>query len=96
MSEFYNKPGSALESLIPGWAVQFSKGCKCKDYRDKLDRLGTEAAQKKEDEIVAHLMSQSDRLVAVFRGIPTPLRRMAARRLFYKAIQLSKIESESR
>jgi len=27
----YNKPGSALESLIPDWVVQFKDGCKCKD-----------------------------------------------------------------
>lgn len=92
----YNKPGSALESLIPGWAVQFKTGCKCKDYRDKMDRWQTRGCEAREDMIVAHLMAQSDKLIAVFRGIPTPLRRMAAKRLFRKAIELSKIESESR
>ena len=89
---FHNKPGSALESLIPGWAVQFKTGCKCKDYRDKMDRWQTKGCEAREDMIVAHLMAQSDKLIAVFRGIPTPLRRMAAKRLFRKAIELSKIE----
>ena len=93
---FHNKPGSALESLIPDWAVQFKTGCKCKDYRDKMDKWQTRGCEAREDMIVAHLMAQSDKLIAVFRGIPTPLRRMAAKRLFRKAIELSKIESESR
>ena len=96
MNQFYDKPGSALESLIPGWAVQFKTGCKCKDYRDKMDKWRTRGCEAREDMIVAHLMAQSDKLIAVFRGIPTPLRRMAAKRLFRKAIELSKIESESR
>ena len=89
---FYNKPGSALESLIPDWAVQFKTGCKCKDMRDKMDRWQIKGCEAREDMIVAHLMAQSDKLIAVFRGIPTPLRRMAAKRLFRKAIELSKIE----
>lgn len=92
VSEFHNKPGSALESLIPDWAVQFKTGCKCKDIRDKMDRWQTRGCEAREDMIVAHLMAQSDKLIAVFRGIPTPLRRMAAKRLFRKAIELSKIE----
>mgnify|MGYP006969580281 CR=1 FL=1 len=96
MSNYFDKPGSALESLIPGWAVQFKEGCSCKDMALKMDRWRTAGCEAREDMIVAHLMEQSDRLIAVFRGIPTPLRRMAARRLFAKAIQLSKIESESR
>lgn len=91
-SKFHNKPGSALESLIPDWAVQFKTGCKCKDYRDKMDRWQVKGCEAREDMIVAHLMAQSDKLIAVFRGIPTPLRRMAAKRLFRKAIELSKIE----
>jgi hypothetical protein len=91
-SSFYNKPGSALESLIPDWAVQFKTGCKCKDMRDKMDKWRTSGCEAREDMIVAHLMAQSDKLIAVFRGIPTPLRRMAAKRLFRKAIELSKIE----
>ncbi len=89
---FHNKPGSALESLIPDWAVQFKTGCKCKDMRDKMDKWRTSGCEVREDMIVAHLMAQSDKLIAVFRGIPTPLRRMAAKRLFRKAIELSKIE----
>ena len=92
MSQFHDKPGSALESLIPDWAVQFKTGCKCKDMRNKMDKWQVKGCEAREDMIVAHLMAQSDKLIAVFRGIPTPLRRMAAKRLFRKAIELSKIE----
>jgi hypothetical protein len=87
---FANKPGSALESLIPKWAVQFEKGCKCRDIRDKMDRLGTRGVNAKKDQFVSHLMSQSDLLIPIFRGIPTALRKAAATRLVNKAIEMSR------
>ena len=87
---FYNKPGSALESLIPDWAVQFKTGCKCKDFRDKMDKWQTAGCEARRDTIVSHLMSQSDLLIPVFRGIPTALRKAAATRLVNKAIEMSR------
>jgi hypothetical protein len=57
-----------------------------------MNKWRTAGCEAREDMIVAHLMEQSDKLIAVFRGIPTPLRRMAAKRLFRKAMELSKIE----
>jgi len=86
----YNKPGSALESLIPKWAVQFKTGCKCKDFRDKMDKWQTAGCEARRDTIVSHLMSQSDLLIPVFRGIPTALRKAAATRLVNKAIEMSR------
>ena len=90
MMSFYDKPGSALESLIPDWAVQFKSGCSCKDMKIKCDRWGTKGCEVRKDQIVSHLMEQSDRLIPVFRNTPTALRRVAALTLFKKAIKLSK------
>jgi len=87
---FTNKPGSALESLIPEWVVQFKKGCGCKDFSKKMDRWGTEGCESRKNTIVSHLMSQSDLLIPVFRGIPTALRKAAATRLVNKAIEMSR------
>ena len=87
---FENKPGSALESLIPKWAVQFDKDCKCKDMKKKIDAWGTSGAELRKDQIVSHLISQSDLLIPVFRGIPAMLRKAAATRLVDKAIEISR------
>jgi hypothetical protein len=86
---YINKPGSALEFLIPDWVVQFKKGCGCKDYRKKMDKWGTQGCIAKEDEIVRHLMKQSDNLIPVFRGLPHSFRKAAAKRLLAKAIAMS-------
>ena len=89
-SQFHNKPGSALESLIPDWVVQFKKGCGCKDYSKKMDRWGTEGCLAREKEIVGHLMGQSDKLIPIFRSIPKSLREAAAKKLLAKAIEMSR------
>ena len=89
--EFHNKPGSALESLIPDWAVQFKKGCGCQDMKKQMDVLGTEGCKtvKNYEMIVDHLMKQSDKLIPMLRGIPHSFRERGARRLLDKAIKLS-------
>lgn len=91
MSEFHNKPGSALESLIPQWAVSNSKGCKCRDKKKQMDRLGTDGCKqtKNYEMLVDHLVKQSDRLIPMLRGIPHSFRERGARRLLDKAIKLS-------
>ena len=86
----HNKPGSALESLIPDWVVQFKEGCGCKDYRKKMDRWGTEGCIARENQIVGHLMEQNDKLIPMFRGIPMSLKKIAAKKLLAKAIELSR------
>jgi len=87
---FENKPGSALESLIPKWAIQFDTKCKCKDMKEKLDAWGTAGAELRKDQVISHLMEQSDLLIPIFRGIPAMLRRSAASRLVEKAIEMSR------
>lgn len=87
---FSNNPGTALESLIPEWVVQFKKGCGCKDYSKKMDRWGTDGCLAREKEIVGHLMGQSDKLIPIFRGIPKSLREAAAKKLLAKAIEISR------
>lgn len=88
---FHNKPGSALESLIPQWAVSNSKGCKCRDKKKQMDRLGTDGCKqtKNYEMLVDHLVKQSDRLIPMLRGIPHSFRERGARRLLDKAIKLS-------
>ena len=87
---FHNKPGSALESLIPDWVVQFKTGCGCKDYRKKMDGWGTEGCIARENQIVGHLLKQNDKLIPMFRGIPMSLKKIAAKKLLAKAIELSR------
>jgi hypothetical protein len=88
--KFHNKPGSALESLIPDWVVQFKTGCGCKDYRKKMDGWGTEGCIARENQIIGHLLKQNDKLIPMFRGIPMSLKKMAAKKLLAKAIELSR------
>jgi hypothetical protein len=87
---YFNKPGSALESIIPAWVVQFKEGCKCKDFRDKMDKWGTEGCVARENQIIGHLMHQSDKLIPVFQGLPQSFRKAAAKKLLAKAIEMSK------
>ena len=87
---FHNKPGSALESLIPDWVVQFKTGCGCKDYRKKMDGWGTEGCIARENQIIGHLLKQNDKLIPMFRGIPMSLKKIAAKKLLAKAIELSR------
>ena len=87
---FHNKPGSALQSLIPDWVVQFKTGCGCKDYRKKMDGWGTEGCIARENQIVGHLLKQNDKLIPMFRGIPMSLKKIAAKKLLAKAIELSR------
>lgn len=89
-SDFKNKPGSALQSLIPDWVVQFKKGCGCKDMRIKMDRWGTEGCISKENQIIGHLLQQNDKLIPMFRGVPKSIKKLAAKKLLDKAIKLSR------
>ena len=90
MSGYQNKPGSAMESLIPKWVVQFKSGCGCKDYKKKMDKWGTEGCEARENQIVGHLLKQNDKLIPMFRGIPMSLKKVAAKKLLAKAINMSK------
>lgn len=89
-SDFKNKPGSALQSLIPDWVVQFKKGCGCKDMRIKMDRWGTDGCIARENQIIGHLLQQNDKLIPMFRGLPKSIKKLAAKKLLDKAIKLSR------
>ena len=89
-TDFKNKPGSALQSLIPDWVVQFKKGCGCKDMRIKMDRWGTDGCIAKENQIIGHLLQQNDKLIPMFRGVPKSIKKLAAKKLLDKAIKLSR------
>lgn len=91
MNEFHDNPGTALESLIPKWAVQFKTGCGCRDMKKRMNVLGTQGckAVSNYEMIIHHLMKQSDKLVPILRGIPHSFRERGARRLLDKAIKLS-------
>lgn len=82
--------GTELSKLIPNWAVQFKDGCGCKDMAKKMDRLGPDGCEERANEIVAHLMSQSDRLIPAFKLVPDTLKRVAAERMLRKAIEAAR------
>lgn len=90
-NKYKDKPGTALASLIPAWAVQNKSGCGCKDMQDRMDRFGTDRCRTSNEyeKIVQHLVQQSDKLIPMLRGIPASLRERGARRLLDKALKLS-------
>lgn len=86
---YHNKPGSALESLIPKWAVQEKEECSCKSMKLKMDRMGSVECSKRIEEIVQHLLQQDKKLIPVLQSVPKSLQRAAATKLVKKAIKLS-------
>ena len=79
--------GCQLARLIPGWAVQFKKGCGCKDMAKKMDAWGKAGCERHRSYIVSHLVGQSDMLIPVFKVVPKNLRKVAAERLLSAAIK---------
>ena len=84
------KVGTELARLIPDWAVQFKGKCGCKDMQKKMDAWGAAGCDKRRQQIVAHLTSQSDHLVPAFKLVPNALKKVAAERLLNKAIRNAK------
>jgi hypothetical protein len=85
----YNKVGTALEALIPEWALHDRSGCDCKSWVRKMNDWGVKGCEANRDAIVNRLLSQSNRLIPVLRILPEPLRRFAANSLLDKAIKNS-------
>ncbi len=81
------KVGTELAKLIPDWAVQFKGGCGCKDMQKKMDKWGVDGCTARVNQITAHLVAQSDKLIPAFKLIPEPVRRIAAVKLLKKAIR---------
>ena len=86
--------GTELAAIIPDWAVQFKGGCGCKDMEKKMNHWGVKGCEARRDEIETHLMSQSDKLIPVLRGLPDALKRAVATRLLNKAIRNAKKKAE--
>lgn len=85
----FNKVGTALEALIPDWAVQDQSGCDCKSWVRKMNDWGIKGCEANREAIVTRLVSQSDRLIPILRSVPDPLKRFAANSLLDKAIKNS-------
>lgn len=89
--EFKGKVGSALASLIPDWAVSFEGQCSCKDWAKKMNGWGPDLCDGgNREQIIKHLMSQDEKLIAPLRAIPVFAKRIAANKLLDKAIKMSR------
>jgi len=71
-----------LMSLVP------KATCGCKDYAKKMDSWGLSGCLAREEEIVDHLVEQSNTMGAVVRAVPAAIRRKAAKRMFDIAARL--------
>jgi hypothetical protein len=80
--------GSALAKLIPNWAVSFKEGCGCQDYEKQMNSYGIQGCKTTHyDEIIEHLVGQSDKLIPLFRAVPKAARKAIAKQLLNKAIK---------
>ncbi len=86
--------GTEMSRLIPSWAVQFKGGCGCKDMQRKMDSWGADGCEKRRDQIVAHLLSQSDHLIPAFRFIPDTAKRALAGKMLTISIINAKKEQK--
>ena len=92
-SEFKERPGTALASLIPDWAVDVKKGCKCRDMAAKMDKWGVQGCLLHREHIINHLVTESAvNLIPVLKLAPASLRKAGANLLFDKAIRLANLD----
>ena len=82
--------GTELSKLIPNWAVDKKSACGCSDIAAKMDMYGVNWCEDNKDTIVAHLMSQSDHLIPIFKIVPLKMKKRVAMRLVDKAIENAK------
>jgi len=83
--------GTALAELIPSWAIAIKEGCGCRDFERKMNAWGIAGCEGEHyDEIIEHLVKQTDKLIPLFRKIPETGRRMIAKRLLDQAIEKTK------
>lgn len=91
---FHGKPGSALASLIPEWAIDGKKGCTCRDMAAKMDKWGIDGCLLHRSSIIDHLVRESSvKLIPILKLAPIALRKAGANRLFDKAISLANEEA---
>jgi hypothetical protein len=89
MDDFKNRPGSALEHIIPHWVVAKGGGCGCKDYAKKMNIWGTEGCKQRRQDIVSHLLGQEEVLMPILKLIPNIGKEVIARSLVDRAIRMS-------
>ena len=82
--------GTELAKQIPEWAVQFKGGCGCKDMQKKMDKWGPDGCYARRNQIVAHLLSQSDLLIPAFKMVPLTVKKIVAQRMLNKAIRAAR------
>ena len=87
---FCGRPGSALASLIPDWAVSDNKGCSCKSWSKKMDMWGVSGCEANREAILNHLVGQKKRLAGPLRLVPDAAARIGAAKLLDRAIELAK------
>ena len=68
------------------------------DMQKKMDHWGLKGCEARRDDLVAHLMSQSDKLIPAFRiasgAVPEAVKKVLATRLLNKAMRNAKKELE--
>lgn len=82
-------PGTELKKMIPDFFEH--KGCSCKEYAAKMDSWGVAGCESRFNEIVQHLVEESEKLghglgIAA-KVVPVSIRRAAAGKLVAKAIE---------
>lgn len=83
------RPGSALASLIPDWAVNDTKGCGCKSMQKQMDKLGIQWANANREMLINHLVGQKKYLTGPLRLVPDAVARLGAEKLLDKAIEMA-------
>ena len=71
----------SLLSLVP------KATCGCSDYEKKMDKWGIDGCIKREEEILNHLVKQSETMGLVVKAVPKLVRRKVAKRMFDIAVK---------
>lgn len=89
--------GTELGKLIPAWATNAGKGCKCSDFSLRMDRWGVSGCMTRSEVIIKHLMSQDEHLVPILRLLPVMVKKATAGQLLNKAIanEMKRLKAEA-
>jgi hypothetical protein len=82
--------GTNLASLIPEWAKSMKGGCSCRDWEVKMNRWRVDGCEAHREQIIDHLMNQSEHLVKPLQHLPAALKRAVAGKMLDKAIKMSR------
>ena len=91
-------PGTQLKNMIPDFFE--SEGCGCSDYAKKMNNWGPDGCEERIDEIVARLVSESEKIGYGFgivaSVIPDSVRKSVARKLVKSAISKARRANNAR